>query len=311
MIGYVIRRILLSIPVLFGVLLLVFAISRGLPGDPITVFSGEFTPSPEVRKSLERELGLDQPLAVQFLLYCRRTFTGNWGKSIFTGEPVSSLTLHRFGATLELAVMSIIIAATIGLPFGYLGAKRMGTLTDKIVRVLCIGGFSMPVFWWGLLLILIFSVYLAILPPMGRNGIENLILPSLTLATVNFGMIARLTRACMLEVLTQDHVFAARAKGLTDRTIFIRHVLRNAIVPIFTFVGLRFGLLMGGAVITETVFAYPGIGRMIVDAIFMRDYPVIVGGIFFVAVAIFIINLLVDIIYAGLDPRIRYERRAI
>jgi len=308
MIGYIIKRILFTIPVIFGVLLFVFVVARALPGDPITVMFGEFEPPPETRQRLEEALGLDKPIFIQFLLYCQRAFTGDWGKDIFTGEPVFFLVLHRFGATLELAATSIVIAAVLGLVFGYLGARKQGTPTDKITRLVCIAGFSMPVFWWGFVLILIFSVYLGILPSFGREGPGHLVLPALTLATVNFGMIARLTRACMLDVLTQDHVFAARAKGLTERVVFIRHVLRNALVPIFTFVGLRFGLLMGGAVITETVFAYPGIGKLIVDAIFRLNYPVIVGGILFVAIVISIINLVIDIIYISLDPRIRYER---
>ena len=311
MIGYIIRRILFAVPVIFGLLLFIFAVARALPGDPITVMFGEFEPPPETRQRLEEALGLDQPVIMQYLLYCRRAFVGDWGKSIITGEPVFLLTLHRFGATLELATTSIVMAAVAGLIFGYFGARKQGTIVDKITRLVSTAGFSMPVFWWGLVLILIFSVYLRVLPPMGRGGLECLILPALTLATINFGIIARLTRACMLDALTQDHVFAARAKGLTERVIFIRHVLRNALVPIFTFVGLRFGLLMGGAVITETVFAYPGIGKLIVDAIFMRDYPVIVGGILFVAIIVCIINLVIDIIYLVLDPRIRYERRVV
>lgn len=311
MIGYILRRILLTVPVVFGVLLFTFVIARSLPGDPITVMFGEFEPPPEIRERLEKALGLDQPVFVQFLLYCKRVFMGDWGKSIFTGEPVLLLVLHRLGATLELASTSILIASLIGLALGYVSARRQGSIVDKAARLVSIAGFSMPVFWWGLVLILVFSVYLGLLPPAGRGGVERLILPAFTLATANFGLIARLTRACMLDTLTQDHVFAARARGLPERIVFTRHVLRNALVPVFTFIGLRFGLLMGGAVITETVFAYPGIGKLIVDAIFMRDYPVILGGILFVAVLICIINLIVDVIYVYLDPRIRFERRVV
>lgn len=311
MIGYILRRILLTVPVVFGVLLFTFVIARSLPGDPITVMFGEFEPPPEIRERLEKALGLDQPVFMQFLLYCKRVFMGDWGKSIFTGEPVLLLVLHRLGATLELASTSILIASLIGLALGYVSARRQGSIVDKAARLASIAGFSMPVFWWGLVLILVFSVYLGLLPPAGRGGVERLILPAFTLATANFGLIARLTRACMLDTLTQDHVFAARARGLPERIVFTRHVLRNALVPVFTFIGLRFGLLMGGAVITETVFAYPGIGKLIVDAIFMRDYPVILGGILFVAVLICIINLIVDVIYVYLDPRIRFERRVV
>lgn len=311
MIEYILKRILLTIPVIFGIILIVFIVARSLPGDPITVMFGELEPPPETRRMLEEELGLNQPVFVQFLIYCRRVLSGDWGKSVFTGESVLLLALRRFGATLELALSSILIASAIGLTLGYVSARRRGGVADKAIRLVSTAGFSMPVFWWGLVLIFIFSVYLEALPASGRGDIRHLILPALTLATVNFGLIARLTRACMLETLTQDHVFAARARGLPEKVVFIRHVLRNALIPVFTFIGLRFGLLMGGAVITETVFAYPGLGKMIVDAIFMRDYPVILGGILLAAIVICAVNLIVDVIYVYLDPRIRFERRSV
>lgn len=308
MIEYILRRLLFTVPVIFGIILFVFVIARSLPGDPITVMFGEFEPPPEIRQRLEKELGLHEHMFVQFLIYCRRVLSGDWGKSIFTGESVLLLAFRRFGATLELASASILIASIIGLMFGYISARKQGGVVDKIIRLISTAGFSMPVFWWGLILILIFSVYLGLLPPGGRGGVEHIVLPAFTLATVNFGLIARFTRACMLETLTQDHVFAARARGLPERVVFTRHVFRNVLIPVSTFIGLRFGLLMGGAIITETIFAYPGIGKMIVDAIFMRDYPVILGGILLVAIMICVINLIVDVIYVYLDPRIRFER---
>jgi len=306
--GYLAKRLLQAAPTILGSILLVYGIARALPGDPITVMFGELEPPPEVREELEKHLGLDQPFIIQYFIYLRRIISGDWGKSIFTAEPVLEFTLRRFQATFELTILSIAIASAVGLAVGFASAMRRDTPTDKVLRLASTAGFSMPVFWWGLLLILLFSVQLGLLPPMGRGGFQHLVLPALTLATFISGMIARLTRASMLEVLTQDHVTTARAKGLSETVVWTKHVLRNALIPIATFVGLQFGTLLGGAAITETVFAYPGVGKMVVDAIFTRDYPVIVGGLLFVVIVILITNLIVDMIYAFIDPRVRYER---
>jgi len=306
--SYITYRVFLYIPTLFVILFIVFSLVKLLPGDPIRVMYGELEPPPEVRKALEEKLGLDKPFIIQFLLYSYRIFTGDWGKSVHTGEPVAELVLRRFTATLELTIVSLAIASIIGILLAYIAVMRPGSFVDRLAGLVSMAGYSMPVFWWGLILILAFSVNLQLLPPGGREGFESLVLPSLTLATVNFGLICRVSRAAMLEVYSQDFVIAARARGFHERRVVIWYVMRNAAVTIVTLVGLRFGILMGGAVITETVFAYPGVGRMIVEGIFARDYPVVFGGIVFVALVVMTINLIVDLAYAILDPRARVTR---
>jgi peptide/nickel transport system permease protein len=306
--SYVAYRVLLYIPTLLVIFFIVFSLVKLLPGDPIVVMYGELAPPPEVRKALEEKLGLDKPFIIQFLLYTYRILTGDWGKSIHTGEPVLELVIRRFTATLELTVASLAIASATGITLAYIAVMRPNSIVDRFIGVLSMAGYSMPVFWWGMILILIFAVNLKLLPPGGRGGLESLILPSLTLATVNFGMIARVSRAAMLEVYSQDFVMAARSRGLSERRVVVLYVMRNAAVAIVTLIGLRFGILMGGAVITETVFNYPGVGRMIVDGILARDYPVVFGGVVFVALVVMTVNLVVDLLYAILDPRARVTR---
>jgi peptide/nickel transport system permease protein len=306
--SYVAYRVLLYIPTLLVIFFIVFSLVKLLPGDPIVVMYGELAPPPEVRKALEEKLGLDKPFIIQFLLYTYRILTGDWGKSVHTGEPVVELVIRRFTATLELTVASLAIASATGITLAYIAVMRPNSIVDRLIGVLSMAGYSMPVFWWGMILIFIFAVNLKLLPPGGRGGLESLILPSLTLATVNFGMIARVSRAAMLEVYSQDFVMAARSRGLSERRVVVLYVMRNAAVAIATLVGLRFGILMGGAVITETVFNYPGVGRMIVDGIFARDYPVVFGGVVFVALVVMTVNLVVDLLYAILDPRARVTR---
>jgi ABC-type dipeptide/oligopeptide/nickel transport system permease component len=269
---------------------------------------GELAPPPEIRKALEEKLGLDKPFIIQFLLYTYRILTGDWGKSVHTGEPILELVIRRFTATLELTVASLAIASATGITLAYIAVMKPNSIVDRFIGILSMAGYSMPVFWWGMILIFIFAVNLKLLPPGGRGGLESLILPSLTLATVNFGMIARVSRAAMLEVYSQDFVMAARSRGLSERRVVVLYVMRNAAVAIATLVGLRFGILMGGAVITETVFNYPGVGRMIVDGIIARDYPVVFGGVVFVALVVMTVNLVVDLLYAILDPRARVTR---
>jgi ABC-type dipeptide/oligopeptide/nickel transport system permease component len=306
--SYVAYRVLLYIPTLLVIFFIVFSLVKLLPGDPIVVMYGELAPPPEVRKALEEKLGLDKPFIIQFLLYTYRILTGDWGKSVHTGEPILELVIRRFTATLELTVASLAIASATGITLAYIAVMRPNSIVDRFIGILSMAGYSMPVFWWGMILIFIFAVNLKLLPPGGRGGLESLILPSLTLATVNFGMIARVSRAAMLEVYSQDFVMAARSRGLSERRIVVLYVMRNAAVAIATLVGLRFGILMGGAVITETVFNYPGVGRMIVDGILARDYPVVFGGVVFVALVVMTVNLVVDLLYAILDPRARVTR---
>ena len=306
--SYVAYRVLLYIPTLLVIFFIVFSLVKLLPGDPIVVMYGELAPPPEVRKDLEEKLGLDKPFIIQFLLYTYRILTGDWGKSVHTGEPILELVIRRFTATLELTVASLAIASATGITLAYIAVMRPNSIVDRFIGILSMAGYSMPVFWWGMILIFIFAVNLKLLPPGGRGGLESLILPSLTLATVNFGMIARVSRAAMLEVYSQDFVMAARSRGLSERRVVVLYVMRNAAVAIATLVGLRFGILMGGAVITETVFNYPGVGRMIVDGITARDYPVVFGGVVFVALVVMTVNLVVDLLYAILDPRARVTR---
>ncbi len=306
--SYVAYRVLLYVPTLLVIFFIVFSLVKLLPGDPIVVMYGELAPPPEVRKALEEKLGLDKPFIIQFLLYTYRILTGDWGKSVHTGEPILELVIRRFTATLELTVASLAIASATGITLAYIAVMRPNSIVDRFIGILSMAGYSMPVFWWGMILIFIFAVNLKLLPPGGRGGLESLILPSLTLATVNFGMIARVSRAAMLEVYSQDFVMAARSRGLSERRVVVLYVMRNAAVAIATLVGLRFGILMGGAVITETVFNYPGVGRMIVDGILARDYPVVFGGVVFVALVVMTVNLVVDLLYAILDPRARVTR---
>ncbi|MEM1522230.1 MAG: ABC transporter permease [Thermofilaceae archaeon] len=305
MLRYIIKRFFTSLLTFFAILLFTFILARLLPGDPITVMYGEMQPTPEVRAALERELGLDKPIVVQFFIYVSRMLRGDWGFSVHTRVPVAALAGDAFLSTLVLTAFSITLAAALGLLLSYLSVARYNTLVDKLIRGVSVGTFSLPVFWWGYILILVFAVQHRWLPAGGKGGIEHLILPSLTLAMVNLGMITRVSRAAMIEVLMQDHVVLAKAKGLSNGDVMVRHVIRNTLVAIVTVIGLRFGVLLGGAVITETVFAYPGMGKMIVDAILSRDYPVLIGGMFVASLAVMIVNLIVDMVYALLDPRVR------
>ncbi|MEN2999044.1 MAG: ABC transporter permease [Acidilobaceae archaeon] len=304
---YIFYRILVAVPTVLFIVAFAFFLAKVLPGDPITVMFGELQPPPEVRKTLEQKLGLDKPIYVQLASYIWRAVQGDWGKSVHTGEPVTSLVARRFFATLELTLASIALSTLLGLLLAYGSASRPNTLLDALVRFVSIGSYSIPVFWWGLLLILVFSVQLQMFPPGGREGLNSLVLPAVALATVNLGMIARFSRAAMLEISTQDFVSAARAKGLTERLVMVRYVFRNALVPIVTLVGYRFGVLMGGAVITETVFSYPGMGKTIVDSIFARDYPVLLGCVIVIALTVVVVNLIIDLLYAFLDPRVRVK----
>lgn len=305
MIRFIIKRFFTCLLTFFAILLFTFILARLLPGDPITVMYGEFQPAPEVRAALERELGLDKPVVVQFFIYMLRMLRGDWGLSVHTRVPVADLARGAFISTLVLTALSIMLATSIGLLLSCFSILYYDTSVDKVIRGVSVGTFSLPVFWWGYILILIFAVHLKWLPAGGKGSVEHLVLPSLTLAMVNLGIITRVSRASMLEALMQDHVVLAKAKGLSNGAVMVKHVVRNALVAIVTVVGLRFGVLLGGAVITETVFAYPGMGKMIVDAILSRDYPVLIGGVFVASLAVMIVNVIIDTVYAFLDPRVR------
>lgn len=312
--GYILRRLLWAIPVLLGATFLVFWSIRWVPGGPAIAIAGELA-TPELIAQVNRELGLDQPLLVQYGIYLGRAVQGEWGRSVRSGLPVTQEIRARLPRTVQLALLSLIVAAAIGIPIGVLSATRANSWVDAASMAMALLGVSMPIFWLGLMLIIFFALTLPswlgiaqpILPPTGSGTWRHYIMPTLALAANSMAIQARMTRACMLEVLGNDYIRTARSKGVSERTVIYRHGLRNALIPIVTVIGLQFGTLLGGAVLTETVFAWPGIGRLLVDAIGYRDYPVIQGTVLVITIGFVVVNLLVDVLYAYLDPRIRYD----
>jgi len=300
------RRLLGLIPVLLGVSLLVFAILKFIPGDPARVVAGLDATTDDV-ENIRRQLGLDQPLYIQYALFLGNSLTGDFGRSIRSRRPVGEEVANTLPATIQLALVSMAIATIVGLVLGVVAATRQHTIWDGLTMVGALLGISVPIFWLGLMLILVFAVQLGWLPAQGRGGPEHLVLPSLTLGAASAGIIARMMRSSMLEVLRQDYVRTARAKGLGERLVVLRHALKNAAIPAVTVIGLQFGYLLGGAVITETVFAWPGMGRLVVEAIKFRDYPVVQACILLLALIFSLVNIVVDLTYASLDPRIRYS----
>lgn len=306
MLNYIVRRLLLAIPVLWGVVTLVFLALRLIPGDPAQVMAGEAAPF-EVVQAIRREFGLDRPLIVQYGMFLGRLVRGDLGRSVRSRAPVTTEIAARFPATVELALASMVVATLIGVTAGILAAIYQNTVVDYVGMVIALLGISVPVFWLGLVLMWIFSVQLGWFPVVGRGTLRHLVLPAVALGASAAGMIARMTRSSMLEVLRQDHIRTAWAKGLPSRAVHLRHALRNALIPVVTIVGLQVGGLLGGAVLTETVFAWPGIGRLAVDSILNRDYPVVQGVVILVAAVFVFTNLTVDLLYSFIDPRIRYE----
>ncbi|WP_276959181.1 ABC transporter permease [Allomeiothermus silvanus] len=332
--AYTARRLLGLIPVLLGISLLVFLFLHLIPGDPAVVLLGERA-TPEQVAALRERLGLNQPLPTQYVLFLRDLLSGDLGTSIFNLLPIRDQLANRWPATFELALSAMLIAVILGIPLGILAAVRKNSLWDNASTIFSLIGVSMPVFWLGLLLIYLFAVNLHWLPPSGRISIEggnafqaisgfflldallqrramgdvlsHLILPALTLGTIPLAILMRITRSAMLEVLSQDYVRTARAKGLAERVVIFRHALKNALLPVVTIIGLQFGTLLGGAILTETIFSWPGIGLWLYEGILNRDYPVVQGGVVFVALIFVIVNLLVDLSYALLDPRIQYR----
>lgn len=303
---YVLKRLLLALPVLLGVSVVVFVAIRLIPGDPALLMAGQAA-TQEVVQQIRTTLGLDRPLPVQYLYFLRNVLRGDLGRSLFNGAPVVEELSQRFPRTVRLALASILVASFIGIPAGVLAATRRSTWVDTLVMVVALAGVSVPVFWLGLNLILMFSVRLQWLPAFGYETWRHLILPSFTLGAASAAIVARMTRSAMLEVLSQDYVRTARAKGLAERVVVNRHALRNALIPVVTILGLQLGTLLSGAVLTETVFAWPGIGRLLVEAVLARDYPVIQGATLLIAATFVALNVLVDVLYGLLDPRIRYE----
>jgi peptide/nickel transport system permease protein len=303
--AYVAKRLLLSIPVILGVAFLVFAMVRIIPGDPARIIAGEAA-TQEVVEGLRKDLGLDRPLLEQFATFLGSLARGDFGRSIRSRAPVSEELRARIPNTLQLTGAALLVAVIVGVGAGVVSAIRPYSLLDAGVMLVALAGLSMPVFWSGLMLILVFAVYLGWLPAVGTGSIQHLILPSITLGMATAAIIARMTRSSMLEVLRSDYIRTARAKGAQERAVINRHALRNALIPVITVVGLQMGTLLSGAVLTESVFAWPGIGRLLVDGILSRDYPIVQAAVLVVALAFVLVNLIVDMLYAAVDPRIHY-----
>lgn len=306
MLRYIIGRVLQTIPVLIGITVLVFGMLHIIPGDPAKMIVGLEAPK-EVIDAVRDDLGLNKPLHEQFYIFVKNIFVGDLGTSIRTGIPVTEELAKKFPVTIAIAVGATLFATIFGMLGGILAAIKQNKLTDGIVMVFSLLAVSTPSYFLGLILILLFSLYLGWLPPFGVSTPYHYILPIITLGAQSMGLIARMTRSSMLDVIRQDYIRTARAKGLPERIVVYVHGLKNALIPVITVVGLRFGLLLAGTILIEVVFSIPGIGRYMVDAILMRDYPVVQGSILFVATSFVFINIIVDIAYKLVDPRIRYD----
>jgi peptide/nickel transport system permease protein len=313
MLGYIIRRLLATIPVIGMVALFVFSLLYLTPGDPAAVIAGDIATVEDIER-IRQKLGLDQPFLTRFWVWASAVLQGDLGISIFTNLPVTQLIGQRVGPTLSLALCTLIVAVAIAVPLGVIGAWKAGKLIDRLVMLFAVAGFSMPVFVLAYILIYLFAIDLDWLPVQGytplREGfwpwLRHLILPSIALGTIYIALIARITRAAMLEVLAQDYVRTAHAKGLAPSAVLLGHALKNAAVPIVTIIGIGIALLISGVVVTESVFAIPGIGRLTVDAILRRDYPIIQGVILLFSTIYVLVNLAVDLSYRFFDPRIQY-----
>ena len=334
MLRFLLGRLAVLIPTFIGVSIIAFSFIRLLPGDPVMLMSGERVMSPERHAAISHELGYDRPIVIQYLDYLGGVLTGNFGNSLVNKQPIIDQFLTLFPATLELAFCAIFLAIVLGIPAGVFAALKRGSFADQTLMGTALIGYSMPIFWWGLLLIILFSGILQWTPVSGRislmyffppvtgfmlidsllsgqpgafrSAVSHLILPSIVLATIPLAVIARQTRSAMLEVLSEDYVRTARAKGLSPFRVIGIHALRNAMIPVVTTIGLQVGVLLAGAILTETIFSWPGIGKWMVDSVFKRDYPVIQGGLLLIAGIIMIVNLLVDLLYGLINPRIRH-----
>ena len=336
MLRFILTRASLVIPTFLGVTFLSFLLIRLVPGDPIEVRVGERGIPPERLAELRHELGLDQPMWKQFVDYVSGVLSGDLGVSLVTQNPVLSEFFTLFPATMELGLAAILFAVLLGLPAGIVAAVKRGSWFDHGVMGLSLTGYSMPIFWWGLLLILFFSVQLGWTPVSGRldllyyvesrtgfmlidtwlsdepgafrSAVRHLILPSIVLGTIPLAVVARMTRSAMLEVLGEDYIRTGRAKGLSEGRVIGLHALRNALIPVVTVIGLQVGTLLGGAILTETIFSWPGVGKWLVESINRRDYPALQGGVLLIATTVMTVNLLVDLLYGVLNPRIRHAR---
>jgi ABC-type dipeptide/oligopeptide/nickel transport system permease component len=303
---YVVLRLLWIVPVVLGVSLIVFSIMKMVPGDVAQVIAGLDGTAEDV-ELIRRELGLDRPLPEQYLTFLWRSLQGDFGRSAVTKRPVAEEIASRIGPTAELAIAAFAVSIVVGLIAGIVSATQRYTIWDNLATLISLIGVSMPVFWLGLMLVLLFSVTLGWLPSSGAGTMAQLVLPALALGSASTAIIARQTRSGLLEVLNQDYVRTARAKGLTEQVVLVRHALKNALIPTITVAGLQVGFLMGGAVLAETVFARPGLGRLLVDSIARRDIPVVQTTIMLLSVTFVLVNLVVDLLYVKLDPRIQYD----
>jgi len=307
MLRYIGNRLIAAVPTVLLVTVLVFLILHLIPGDPAEIFLGENRSTPELLAQVRADMGLDRPLHVQYLSYMGGVLRGDFGRSLNNNRPVLGEILGRLPATLELTLAAMAIGTVLGMSLGIISALGHNTWVDTAAMALALLGVSMPIFWMSLLLIFFFSVHLNWFPAIGQGGIERLVLPAFALGLLSSSTLARLVRSSMLEVLSQDYVRTARAKGLRDRTVVLRHALKNALIPTITVLGLQFGQLIGGAVITETIFARRGLGRLYVDSILNKDFTMVQAMTLFLALAYVLINLAVDVAYAAVDPRISYE----
>jgi peptide/nickel transport system permease protein len=308
MLAYIIRRLFLFIPTAIAISTIVFVLIRFAPGDPVINMLGR-SYSPEAEEELRHHLGLDEPIPVQYALWFGRVMRGDLGKGLIFQQPVSELILERLPTTMALAGVSVILALGMALPLGILSAVKQNSLVDDLGRIIAIVSVSMPVFWQGLLLLIIFAYHLPWFPPGGslqQFGLKALVLPTIALGTGLAALLMRMVRSTMIEVLQLDYIRTARAKGLSERLVLYRHALKNALVPLITVAGLQFGSLLGGAVLTESVFGLPGLGRLLVEAVNHRDYTIIQGCVLFITFVFMVINLILDITYAFIDPRIRF-----
>jgi ABC-type dipeptide/oligopeptide/nickel transport system permease component len=304
--SFILRRLLLAIPTLFGVLVVAFLLLYVAPGDPVEAMVGERADSATIAR-LREQLRLDDPLVTRFGHYVGDVVTGDLGRSYITNRPITQDIRERFPKTLQLAAAAMLLATTLGLTLGVLSARNPGGFADRFALGLAYLGISFPVYWVGLLLILLFAVTLKWLPPSGYGGPRFLILPALTLGMRSIAFLARMTRSAMLDALSADFVRTARAKGLTEWVVTLKHALRNALIPVITVLGLDFGAYLTGSILTETIFSWPGIGRYVVNAISRRDLPAIQGAVLFLSTVFVLVNLLTDLAYAKADPRVSYK----
>ncbi len=307
MLRYIIQRLLQLIPILVGISVITFLMLHFVPGDPVTLFAGDKPLTPERAALIRHELGLDRPIGVQYFDYASHAIRGDLGRGLRSQRPVLDSILEVLPNTLQLTLSALFLAVIIGITLGIVAALSHGTWLDTVAMGLAILGVSMPVFYSSLLLIMFFSFRLAWFPATGAGGLPRLVMPAVALGVISSAVLARLVRASMLAVLRHDYIVTARAKGLTSRVVILRHALKNALIPTITVIGLQLGALLGGAVVTETIFSRPGLGRLAVEAILNRDFPLVQGAVLFAAASYVLVNLAVDITYSLVDPRIRYE----